>query len=475
MLQWCRLAFWQQAGKAGLEESAKAGTISHAPKSMAKMIAKLRRIDRSIVARTIGCAFLVGLLSALICIAFRFSLVLMERIIIGQPGLLAEGAAHLPLWRRVATPVAGATIATLVTNWSRRYANSKGFVDYVEAVRSRVGQVSFAPTVWKVIASGFSLATGAAVGREGSMIQLAASSISLFGRKWKIQSISPERLVACGVAAAVATVYQAPVAGAFFALEIVLGIRVLSSEAIVEIPALLLSSMTGGLLSILVEGGKPLFKAATDPDLELRDVLSAAFTAAIIGLAGPLYLRITQGAREFKEFPLAVVWSGVLVGLLSCLQPEVWGNGDSGIHDIVGGKLTIAMAGSLLLLRLCATTTCVGAGVAGGVFTPTVFAGSVLGLLCGQVLHPSIPAHSLSLTYPILGMGCLLASVTRAPFMAAIIAAELTGTARLLPLTIVCCLLSWQIASKLSPQSIYDPATPEPATTAAKDEGEAQG
>ncbi len=429
------------------------------------MIARLRRIDRSIVARSLLLATLVGMLSGLVCVAFRFGLRILQWLITGQGGLLAQAAVHMPLWRRAVTPIIGAVLATLVAKSAARHAGSKGFLDYVEAVQSKGGWVPFAPAAWKAIASGFSISSGAAIGREGSMIQFAASSVSLFGQRVAVRALSPQRLVACGAAAAAAAVYRAPIAGAFFGLEIVLGMQVLSWTALTELPVLLVASVAGALLSSLFEGSTPLFKAVVSTSLDLQEVFRAIITAAVAGLAGPLYLWITKGANDFKQVPLAVVWSGATVGLLSCLQPEVWGNGDSAILETLGGKLTIGLAGAILLLRLCATTACVGAGVVGGVFTPTVFAGSVLGLLCGHALHPSFASQSATPLYSVLGIGCLLASVTHAPFMAAAMAAELTGTARMLPLTLPCCLLSWQVASMLSTQSLYRVATPDPGTS----------
>jgi CIC family chloride channel protein len=113
---------------------------------------------------------------------------------------------------------------------------------------------------------------------------------------------------------------------------------------------------------------------------------------------------------------------------------------------------------SILVLRLCATTLCVGTGTVGGVLTPTVFAGGAIGYLAAHLLHMPSPAF-----FTILSMGCLLAAVTHAPLMASFMAVELTGQWSLLPYILLGSVIAWAIARTISPHSLYAIATPEPA------------
>jgi CIC family chloride channel protein len=116
----------------------------------------------------------------------------------------------------------------------------------------------------------------------------------------------------------------------------------------------------------------------------------------------------------------------------------------------------------VLGLRLCATTFCVGTGTVGGVFTPTLFVGSAIGLLTMHFVHLSDPMF-----FAIVGMGCLLAAVTHAPLMATMIAVELTGQWMLLPVILLCNVVAWSIARRISPYSLYALATPEPVGSSA--------
>jgi CIC family chloride channel protein len=273
--------------------------------------------------------------------------------------------------------------------------------------------------------------------------------------------MSVTRLVALGTAAAVAAVYQAPLAGVFFAVEIVLGLNSLSRAALIQIPALALSAGAGALMSYLFLGRGPLFPVTTAMQFTWRDVLLILLGAVTVGSFGPVYFHVIEGLRLMKNLPWAMVWSAAVVGLFSCLRPETWGNGDSGVLDVMSGKISVEAAGIILILRLGATAACVGSGVIGGVFTPTVFAGSVLGLLYGSFVHTFAGHASPAIGYAVLGIACLLASVTHAPLMAALMTIELTGTPHWFPVVLLCSLVSFRVSMVISPDSLYAVATPD--------------
>jgi CIC family chloride channel protein len=177
-----------------------------------------------------------------------------------------------------------------------------------------------------------------------------------------------------------------------------------------------------------------------------------------MGALGPAYHWLIHSLRFARKLPAALLWSGALVGALSLFHTEVWGNGDVALsHIMQTTPMAVHAVLAVLALRLLATVFCVGTGTVGGVFTPTLFAGSAAGLLFGHLLHAPSPV-----LFAMVGMGCLLAAVTHAPWMAAFMAAELTGHLFLLPLLLPCCMLAGQLSKHLSPHSLYALATPEP-------------
>jgi CIC family chloride channel protein len=397
-------------------------------------------------------AVAIGAVSGLACVALRMFFELLQAIFTGHLGPLPEAAAQLPLWRRAMTPVAGAAVALLVAWFHQRHATKVRSQEYIEAVRLNEGRIALAPTFWRTLSSAFSVASGAAIGREGSMIQFAAGVTSWLGQRMHRSLIHLPRLVAWGVAAAVAAVYQAPVAGFFFGAEIVLG-RISLDES----PCLLASAFTGAFVSRTLLGAGPLFRVAGPLRLDLSQVWLTLCLAILMGLLGPLYYWLIHSMGTARKLPLALLWSGALVGALSLCRTEVWGNGDVALLHIMQVPASIQAVFVILVLRLFATVLCVGTRTVGGVFTPTLFAGGAVGLLFGHLLHSPSP-----ILFAVLGMSCLLAAVTHAPWMATFMAAELTGKISILPLLLICSLLAWRVARCLSPHSLYALATPEP-------------
>jgi CIC family chloride channel protein len=403
--------------------------------------------------RSLLWAAILGLASSLACVAVRLIFLLLQRIFIGHSGLLSDAAEHLPLWRRAITPPIGALFAMAVIWATKHLANKRRFEEYVEAVRLNDGQISFGPTLWRTIASSFSVATGAAIGREGSMIQFATAATSYLGRRIKFSRLPLATQVACGVASAVATAYQAPLAGVFFASEIVVGRTAMS-----EVPLFLVSALVGSLTGRYILSSGPLFAVHAHLGIDIHHILLALLMAALIGALGPAYDLLIGMLRSTAKWPLPLLWSGVLVGLLSLHSIQVWGNGDAALLSIMQASPAASTLLSVLALRLCATAFCVGTGTVGGVFTPTLFTGSAIGLLAVHLIHTSDP-----LLFAIVGMGCLMAAVTHAPLMATLMTVELTGQWRLLPLVLLCNATAWAVARSISPNSLYAVATPEPA------------
>lgn len=402
---------------------------------------------------SMGWAIVLGTASSSACVVVRLFFRALQWIFVQQTGMLPNAAATLSPGRRLLTPVIGAALATLVVWITRTSAPELRFEEYVEAVRLRSGRIPFLSTVWRTTSSAFSVATGAAVGREGSMIQFAAAISSWVGERSPLRNQSLSRQVAYGAAAAVAAVYQAPAAGVFFAMEIVL-----SEWAWRDVPHLVLASSTGWIVSCIFLCAGPLFPVGPQFPVTTQDMLWVVPLSLVLGACGPAYQKLLHISRAAKRLPCALLWGGLAVGVLSLIEPKIWGNGDAALSGMLQNKTMLLDIVSVLSCRLLATTLCVGTGTVGGVFTPTLFAGAALGLTAGRLLHNPEPA-----ILAICGMGFLMAAVTHAPFMAASMAVELTGQWHLLAIVLPCCLLTSFIAKTISHQSLYAIASPDPA------------
>jgi CIC family chloride channel protein len=399
-------------------------------------------------------ALTLGTVSGIACVGVRLTFRLLQWIFLQNSGLLPQAASLLSPSRRLLTPIAGALCATAVLWGVQRWSQGEPSVEYVEAVRFEEGRIPFASTFWRTVSSAFSVASGAAIGREGSMIQFAAAVTSWVGARSPLRCVPLSRQVAYGAAAAVAAAYQAPAAGVFFALEIVLGEWLWS-----EIPQLALASGAGWLVSRLILGAGPLFVVHGTVPLSTATLWTVPL-ALLLGVCGPLYQKLLRSARFAGRWPLALLWGGLIVGLLSLSRTTVWGNGDMALLNVLKGDEAVASVALILGLRLIATTLCVGTGTVGGVFTPTLFAGASLGLIAAHLLHAGGP-----MLLAIVGLSTLLSAVTHAPFMAAFMGVELTGQYHLFPWLLSLNCLSWLVARKLSNHSLYAIATPAPISS----------
>ncbi len=206
----------------------------------------------------------------------------------------------------------------------------------------------------------FSVATGAAIGRESSMIQFATAATSWVGSRRDTTGFSLARKVACGVSAAIAAAYQAPIAGVFFVYEIVLG-----EWRWEEAPDLAVSAVVGWLVSRTLLGAGPLF--VVHGLLPLGKVVAWTIPLTLLlACLGPAYQSLLHSARFLRKVPAPLIWGGLTVGLLSLLHPTVWGNGDVALTDALTGKPVLQAIATVLLLRSVATAICTGAGTRGG-------------------------------------------------------------------------------------------------------------
>jgi CIC family chloride channel protein len=291
----------------------------------------------------------------------------------------------------------------------------------------------------------------------------------LTGNAGPLDGSMRSRAVAFGVAAGVAAAYQAPIAGAFFASEIAIG-----ATRPRELPPLLLASVTGWLVSRPLLGPGPLFPAPASVGSPTLQWLWLVVAAVALGLLAPVYQwLIRQSLRIAQRLPISFAWAGAVVGVLSLATPLVWGNGDRALFTLTHVPSQLSQVGTndaspgilwlagILAARLLATCFCVGAGVAGGVFTPTVFAGAAAGLLIALLLHVHLP-----LLFVLAGISSLLAAVTHAPLMTSCMTAELTGKWALFPLFYLTSWIAWQTAARLSGRSLYAIATSTPGEAA---------
>src|SRR5579863_3973681 len=283
-------------------------------------------------------AALIGIAGALASVAFRECIHMFEWMITGSStGGLGEAAMELHGVRRAIVPVIGGLAAGLVIQYGAAWVASRRSVDYMEAVAVGDGVIAARPTLIRSVSSLLTIASGGSIGREGPMVQMAA----LIGSKVAILGKAPmprrRLLVACGAAAGIASAYNAPIAGALFVAEIVMG-----SFAMESFGPLLVSAVSADATIHRLLGYGPVFEMPPVHFGENWELILYAVFGVLLGHLAPPFLALLSWSKgRFAALPgplwLKFALGGLIVGLISITFPQVWGNGysvvDSILHD----------------------------------------------------------------------------------------------------------------------------------------------
>jgi len=385
-------------------------------------------------------AALVGFFGALASVAFREGTRLVERIFTGQAVGLVQAATGLVWWHRMVVPIAGGLLAGLILHLGGRRLRIPRAVDYMEAVLVGDGRIGFRTTLLNSLSSLCSIASGGSIGREGPMVQMAAMIGSKLGALGRAPIPRLRLMVACGAAAGIAAAYNAPISGALFVSEIVLG-----STAMESFGPLVVASVTSNATIHRFLGYGPVFDVPHVPLVHNTELVFFVILGVLLGHLAPPFLALIDWAKSrFVRLQLPAYWQlglgGVIVGAISIFVPQVWGNGYSVVGDILQGNLIGLWLLAILAAKVLATAATVGSGAVGGIFTPTLFIGSAVGALVGQLLHMALPGIvSLPPAYALIGMGAFLAATTHAPLTSILIIFEMTADYEIvLPLMLAC-------------------------------------
>ncbi|HJV88319.1 MAG TPA: ClcB-like voltage-gated chloride channel protein [Noviherbaspirillum sp.] len=401
-------------------------------------------------------AAVVGFVGALATIIFRDALRGLQWLFLGRSGSFVEIAEALPWQARVVLPALGGILAGIFLVAAKR-RTSGGTSDYMESIALGEGHVSVSQTILRSLSSLCTIASGGSIGREGSMVQLAALSASLTGRVTHLDPSRLRLLVACGAAAGITAAYNAPIASAFFITEIVLGVIAMDS-----LGPVMVASVVANITMRKFPGYQPTYEMPVFPPIANLEVLLFVALGLLAGFFAPQFLRLLDLVkRKFQkaDFPLPVrlALGGLIVGIISVWVPQVWGNGYSVVNSLLHTHWAWQAVLLVLVFKIIATAATVGSGAVGGIFTPTLFVGAAFGFLFGQGMHELWPhAVSAPFTYAMVGMGAFLAAATSAPLMAILMIFEMTLSYQVMLPLMLSCVVSYFIARSIGGTTMYE-------------------
>lgn len=374
-------------------------------------------------------AVAVGLLVGACAIGFREGIAFVQYLGFGVASERMQSVVSAyPWWRILLVTTGGGLAVGLAVRYLVPSRRPDGVADVIAASALRSGRMSMRNGFGAALVSAVSLGVGASTGREGPVVHLGASLGSFVARKLHLGRGLSRTLLACGVATGVAASFNAPIAGVFFALEVVLGNYALGAFAPVVI-----ASVTGTVLSRAYFGNFPAFVVPASYINSFLEFPAFALLGAVCAIVAIVFLRLvalSTAAIEETRLPLWLrpALGGVLVGLIALFYPQVLGVGYEATDLALHGQFLLHMLIILIIAKVAATAISLGAGFGGGVFSPSLFLGAMTGGAFGVIATLAFPELSSGYSaYTLVGMGALSGAVLGAPISTILIVFELSA------------------------------------------------
>ena len=359
-------------------------------------------------------------------------------------------------------PAVGGLIVGLLIFYFAREAKGHGVPEVMEAVALRGGRIRPRVAVVKALASSVCIATGGSVGREGPIAQIGSAIGSTVGQLLHLSDDRVRNLVACGTAGGIAATFNAPIAGALFALEVILG-----QFHATYFGAVVISAVTADVVAQLFEGNNRAFIVPEYSLVSPWELVLYALLGVVAAIGSVIFTRSLYASEdlwdsfnlpEYIKPALGMALLGVL-GILTYKAsgyPRIFGIGYGSITEALSNNIAFQVTFILFFLKMLATILTLGSGGSGGVFAPSLFMGAMLGVTFGQIVNlifPSITAPAGA--YALVGMAAFFSGAAHAPVTAILIMFEMTGDYNIILPLMLATVVSTLFSRLMNKESIY--------------------
>ncbi|PIU20543.1 MAG: chloride channel protein, partial [Elusimicrobia bacterium CG08_land_8_20_14_0_20_59_10] len=398
-------------------------------------------------------SILVGLGTGFGAVAFRWLIASVQKL------FFEDGRALLHFmgdYYVILLPAAGGLVVGLLIYHFAKEAKGHGVPEVMLAVANEGGRIRPRVVLVKALASAVCIGSGGSAGREGPIVQIGSAFGSTIGQVFNLNEDKIKILIACGAAGGIAATFNAPLAGMFFALEVIL-----MAYGPKHISSVVLSAVTATVVSRHFLGNFPAFVIPSyqmSSAWEIPLYFIFGFLAALTALAFIKVLYKTEDVVDLVKMPayLKPVLGGLVIGSIGLFFPQIFGVGYGSIENALRGELIAQTAVLLVFLKIMATSVTLGSGGSGGVFAPSLFIGAMLGSAYGlltQFLVPAVAIHPGACA--LVGMGAVFAGAAQAPLSAIMILFEMTNDYRIILPLMITCIISTVVVGRLSRDSIY--------------------
>jgi chloride channel protein, CIC family len=398
-------------------------------------------------------ANIIGVGAGFGAIGFRWLIALFQDLFFGKGQHLLS---FMDQYFVVIIPAIGGLVVGLLIYFFASETKGHGVPEVMLAVAAGGSKIRPRVAAMKALVSSICIGSGGSVGREGPIVQISSALGSTIGQVFRLSEDKTRILIACGAAGGIAATFNAPIAGIFFGLEIILreyGTRYFSS--------VVLSAVAATVISRTFLGSNPAFVTPPYELLSSWDLifyLILGFLAAIIGW---IFIKVLYGTEDFFDILkvppyIKPALGGLILGGIGLYFPQIFGVGYPSIEQTLNGHLAPMLVFGLAGLKLLATSLTLGSGGSGGVFAPSLFIGVMLGSSFGSLIQSIFPAIPISPgAFALVGMGAVFAGAAQAPISAIMILFEMTGDYKIILPLMISCVISTLVVKKLSKDSIY--------------------
>ncbi|MFB6121628.1 MAG: chloride channel protein [Halobacteriaceae archaeon] len=414
-------------------------------------------------------AIVIGVIAGLGAVLFRITIYVFQEAFFGtslNPGSVSFAAISVPNvfdglgvlgdWRYLLIPAVGGLLVGLVIRATTTKVRGHGVPEVLEALMTENGKINPKISLYKTLASSIAIGSGASLGREGPIVQIGSAAGSYFGKF--VDSRYTRTLVAAGAGGGIAATFNTPIAGVMFALEILLAEYYLQNVIVVVLSAVTATAVARSILGFTAAPGVheflvPVHYQLVNPALEFPLYILMGVVVAFVGAGVVKLLYATEHLFLHRlDLPGYVkpTIGGALLGLSVLVaattlgadghQSATWlfGVGYGTIHSGIAGELTLAILVTLALMKAVGFSLSVGSGSSGGVFSPSLFVGAMVGGAFGVVVNGVFAGVAGAGAYALVGTAGVFAAAASAPLTATLIIFELTGQYTIiLPLLVV--------------------------------------
>lgn len=353
-------------------------------------------------------------------------------------------------------PIIGLIIVSAIVKYFAPEAKGHGVPEVMAAITENHSIIRPRVVVVKAVASALTIGSGGSVGREGPIVQIGSAFGSMLGQYLHLPERTLRLFVACGAGAGIAATFNAPVGGVMFATEVILG-----SFALQNFTAIVISCVVSAAIGRIYLGNHPSFPMPIYHTGDFKVYWLFIIAGILAGLFSVVYIKVLYGIEDWfdhRTWPywLKALFGAAIIGIIGVWFPQIFGVGYGTVDLALTNHLGLTLLLTLLVLKLLATSITIAAGGSGGVFSPGLYMGSMLGGAIGLAFTHLFPQLNISpSSVAAITMAGVFAGSAQAPVTSIMMLFEMTGDYGIILPIMITSVLSATVTGTLLKENIY--------------------